>query len=71
MAVLSEETLVAGAKEIKNKIKVALIEHDMKQTELADLMNENPQQLNRAIAGDMTPKSLEIRKRVYKILGIK
>lgn len=71
MTKLSEETLVAGAKEIKNKIKVALIEHDMKQTELADLMNENPQQLNRAIAGDMTPKSLEIRKRVYKILGIK
>lgn len=71
MSKLSEETLVAGAKEIKNKIKVALIEHDMKQTELADLLDENPQQLNRAIAGDMTPKSLEIRKRVYKILGIK
>lgn len=67
---LSEETLVAGAKEIRNKIKVALIECDMKQTELAELIDENPQQLNRAISGDMTPKSLEIRKRIYKILRI-
>lgn len=68
---MSEETLVNGARDIKVKIKKALLDHDMKQTELSDLLQENPQQVNRAIAGDMAPKSLEIRQRIYKVLGIK
>lgn len=68
---MTEEAMVAGAKAIKSKIKVALIERDMTQVELSDLIKENPQQLNRAIAGDPTPKSLSIRKRIYKVLDIK
>lgn len=68
---MSEETLVNGARDIKVKIKKALLDRDMKQTELSDLLQENPQQVNRAIAGDMAPKSLEIRQRIYKVLGIK
>lgn len=68
---MSEETLVNGARDIKVKIKKALLDRDMKQTELSALLQENPQQVNRAIAGDMAPKSLEIRQRIYKVLGIK
>lgn len=63
--------MIAGAKAIKSKIKVALIERDMTQVELSNLLNENQQVVNRAIAGDPTPKSLSIRKRIYKILDIK
>ncbi|MCV3316303.1 transcriptional regulator [Pediococcus ethanolidurans] len=68
---MTEEAMVAGAKAIKSKIKVALIERDMTQVELSNLLNENQQVVNRAIAGDPTPKSLNIRKRIYKILDIK
>lgn len=67
---MSEETLVKGALEIKKRIKLALIERDMTQVELAQLINEGQQQLNRAISGDMTPRSLEIRQKIYKVLNI-
>lgn len=67
---MSEETLVKGALEIKKRIKSALIERDMTQVELAQLINEGQQQLNRAISGDMTPRSLEIRQKIYKVLNI-
>lgn len=59
-----------GALEIKKRIKLALIERDMTQVELAQLINEGQQQLNRAISGDMTPRSLEIRQKIYKVLNI-
>ena len=42
----------------------------MAQKELAELIHTNPQQLNRAIKGDMTPKSRELRKQIAKILNI-
>lgn len=65
-----EATLVAQAHDIKKKIKWALFERDMSQVELSELINENKQQVNRAIGGDMTPKSMEIRKKIYRVLGI-
>lgn len=68
---MSEETLIKGAQSIKVKIKMALIQREMTQVELSKLIRENPQQVNRAISGDMSPKSLEIRQKVYKVLGIK
>lgn len=68
---MSEETLIKGAQSIKVKIKMALIQREMTQVELSKLLQENPQQVNRAISGDMSPKSLEIRQKVYKVLGIK
>ena len=38
--------------------------------ELARLINEKPVQLNRAIHADMSPKSVEIRQKVYRVLDI-
>lgn len=43
----------------------------MSQLELAELIHEGPQQLSRAIHGDMQPKSREIRSKVYRVLDIK
>ncbi|AYM04127.1 transcriptional regulator [Lactobacillus sp. ZJLC28-8] len=48
-----------------------LLEKDMTQVELASLINEKPVQLNRAIHADMSPKSVEIRQKVYRVLDIK
>ena len=42
----------------------------MAQEELAESIHDNPQQLNRAIKGDVTPKSRELRKKITKILNI-
>lgn len=71
MGALTEEaSLVTQARDIKKKIKWALFERDMSQVELAELINENKQQVNRAIGGDMSPKSRKIRNKIYRILGI-
>ena len=43
---------------------------DMTQKELAELIHANPQQLNRAIKGDMTPKSRELREQVARVLNL-
>ena len=43
----------------------------MSQRELATSLNLNPQQMNRAIKGGITPKDKLIRAEIKKILGIK
>jgi ribosome-binding protein aMBF1 (putative translation factor) len=68
---LTEEIIVQGAKEIKKKIKGTLLDRDMTQVELAKLLDVNPQVLNRAVHGDMSPRSIQIRKEIYKVLGLK
>lgn len=67
---MTEQNLVDGAKAITNRIKMRLLEKDMTQVELASLINEKPVQLNRAIHADMSPKSVEIRQKVYRVLDI-
>lgn len=66
-----EEKLIIGAKAITSKIKISLLERGMSQVELAALIGEGVQQLNRAIHADMSPKSVEIRQKIYKVLDIK
>jgi len=67
---MTEEKLISGAKAITSKIKIGLFERNMSQVELAELIGEGPQQLNRAIHADMSPKSVEIRQKIYKVLDI-
>jgi len=67
---MSEQQLANVAHDIERSIKVALLNRDMTQKELAELINANPQQLNRAIKGDMTPKSRELRKQVARVLNL-
>jgi len=68
---VTEQSLVDGAKEITNRIKIRLLEKGMSQVELAGLIKENPVQLNRAIHADPSPKSVEIRQKIYRVLDIK
>ncbi|AKP66318.1 helix-turn-helix domain-containing protein [Companilactobacillus ginsenosidimutans] len=67
---MPEEQFAKVAYDIERSIKVELLNRDMTQKELAELIHANPQQLNRAIKGDMTPKSRELREQIEKVLGI-
>lgn len=66
---MSEEQIAKAASDSEHKIKIALIKKNMTQRELAGLINEGPQQTNRAIKGDPSPKSKEIRKKISIILN--
>lgn len=65
-----EEQARIAQRNIEKDIKLALLDRNMSQRELASLMHETPQQVNRAIKADMQPRSIEIREKIYKILGI-
>lgn len=65
-----EQSLVETAKEVKKQIKLHLLERDMTQVELAELIGEGAIQVNRAISGDMSPKSMNIRKKIYRVLDM-
>lgn len=67
---MTEEKLISGAKAITSKIKIGLLERNMSQVELAEMIGEGPTQLNRAIHADMSPKSVEIRQKIYRVLNI-
>lgn len=62
--------LEVAAKNVRIMFKTALLEHGMKQVELAKMMNVSPAQVSRALQGNTTPKDIEIQKQVAKILGI-
>lgn len=66
-----EEALEKSKKEVEKKIKFALLDRSMTQKQLSDLLKENRQQINRAIKGDTTPKSKELRRKIYKVLNLK
>ncbi|EEW53082.1 hypothetical protein HMPREF0494_1805 [Limosilactobacillus antri DSM 16041] len=70
MAMPVEQTLEQSAATVEKKIKLRLIERSMSQVELSDLIKENPQSVNRAIKGWTNPKSVEIRKKIYRVLGM-
>ncbi|WP_334427180.1 MULTISPECIES: transcriptional regulator [unclassified Levilactobacillus] len=68
---MTEQNLMEGAKQITSKIKISLLERNMSQVELSRLINENAAQVNRAIHADMSPKSVNIRQKIYRVLDIK
>ncbi|MCF6161976.1 MAG: XRE family transcriptional regulator [Furfurilactobacillus sp.] len=67
---MTEQDLAAGAAQITESIKIGLLKKHMTQVELANLIGEKPVQLNRAIHVDMSPKSIEIRAKIYKVLDL-
>lgn len=68
---MSEQQVVNYFTNLSNAIKKELLDRNMSQRELARSLNLNPQQMNRAIKGGMTPKDKLIRAEIKKILGIK
>ncbi|WEV40324.1 helix-turn-helix transcriptional regulator [Lactobacillus sp. ESL0684] len=65
-----EEELSNIVEDMEIKFTVALKKHHMKQYELAKAIGTGPQQLNRALHGDMSPRSKEIRKQAAEKLGL-
>ncbi|MCT3200954.1 transcriptional regulator [Limosilactobacillus reuteri] len=65
-----EQTLEQSAADVEKKIKLRLLERSMSQVELSNLIKENPQSVNRAIKGWTNPKSVTIRKKIYRVLNM-
>lgn len=66
-----EEKLEQAKKAVERQIKMALIQKSMTQAELAELIGESRQDINKAVKGGTSPKDLMIRKKIYKVLGMK
>lgn len=66
---MTEEMLVQGAHDVEKRIKRVLLDRDMKQVDVARALHINSQSLNRAIRGDMTPRSIQIREQLKKFLN--
>ena len=64
---MSDEKLVSAAKETEKQIKIGLLKLGLQQKELAKVINENTPQINRAIKGDISPKSMVIRNKIYML----
>lgn len=65
-----EEKLQSATKEIERKIKLALIEQNMTQADLADITRESRSEINKAVKGNNSRHSTELREKIYKILGV-
>jgi ribosome-binding protein aMBF1 (putative translation factor) len=66
----AEEQLEVAKQNVERNIKKALFDKNMTQAELANLIGESRQNINRAIKGGTLPRDVEIRKRIYKVLGM-
>lgn len=64
---MSDEKLMLAAKETEKQIKIGLLKLGLQQKELAKVINESTPQINRAIKGDISPKSMVIRNKIYTL----
>ena len=64
---MSDEKLVLAAKETEKQIKIGLLKLGLQQKELAKVIDEKTPQINRAIKGDISPKSMVIRNKIYML----
>lgn len=65
-----EEKLENAKNQVEMEIKIALLSKNMTQSELADLLGESRTRINLAIKGNTNPRSVKIRKKIYKVLGM-
>ena len=65
-----EEKLENAKNQVEMEIKKALLSKNMTQSELADLLGESRTRINLAIKGNTNPRSVKIRKKIYKVLGM-
>lgn len=66
-----EEQLEQAKKAVERQIKIKLLDKSMTQAKLAILIGESRAAVNLAIKGNTNPKSTKVRKKIYKVLGIK
>ncbi|WP_270529266.1 helix-turn-helix transcriptional regulator [Limosilactobacillus vaginalis] len=65
-----EQELRKATNDVETAIKERLLRRKMTQTELANLLGTSPQWINRAVKGQNTPKAIEIRKKIYRVLDM-
>lgn len=65
-----EEQLEKAKQNVERQIKLSLLEKSMTQTDLANLIGESRQNVNKAIKGGTLPKDIAIRKKIYQVLGM-
>ena len=65
-----EENLEKAKKQVEQQIKMEMLKKNMSQAQLADLLGENRTVVNLAIKGNTNPKAVQIRKKIYKVLGM-
>lgn len=65
-----EEKLESLTKQMEREFKIALLERNMTQVDLAKLLGLNKVQINKAIKGGTNPGDIEVRKKLYKVLGM-
>lgn len=66
----AETDLEKATAKVEKSIKIKLLERNMSQVELANLIGVNRYQVNRAIKGNNSPRAIEIRKKIYRVLGM-
>lgn len=66
----TENELEKATADVERNIKIKLLDRNMTQAELSRLLSINRQQVNRAIKGDNSPRAIEIRKKIYRVLGM-
>jgi transcriptional regulator with XRE-family HTH domain len=66
-----EEQLEQAKKAVERQIKMKLFDKNMTQAKLAILIGESRAAVSLAIKGSTNPKSIKVRKKIYKALGMK
>ena len=66
-----EEQLEQAKKAVERQIKIKLLDKNMTQAKLAILIGESRQNINKAVKGNTNSKSIKVRKKIYKALGMK
>jgi len=64
---MSDEKLVSAAKETEKQIKIGLLKLGLQQKDLEKLIHEKTPQINSAIKGSISPKSIVIRNKIYAL----
>lgn len=65
-----EEMLEDAKKKMEREFKIALINRNMTQTELAELLGLSRYQVNKAIKGGTNESDKKVREKIYKFLGM-
>lgn len=67
---MAEQKLIDAAYEVKESIMKKLRIKGITQKDLAEKMGMDRIYVSRAINGDVSPRSIKIRKKIYQILGM-
>lgn len=65
-----EKALDLASSALEKTIKKKMLDRDVSQMDLARLIGVNRSSISLAISGSTAPKAKEIRKKIYRLLGM-